>query len=745
MDLIDKIEKEIVDVCKLSPNIDLRIIEEGLIKIYRLLDDDKNYNQCVRVICHIADKKIKDALVQQLLHDCIIKSRIFMYDDMLELSDISYKPDISPQDIFLKNFYTSSKSDTTLTKPQKEIFNTFQKNRRLIVSAPTSFGKTRIIREIISHNNYRMIVIIMPTVSLLSEVYSDFKQQFESEYTVSKSSKISLDDNKKYIMILTPERMSVLIQENPALSVDFFVMDEIYKVDYKLNDDRFRIFSDILYKLTNSGSDLYLIGPYINDFSQRFREKFDIVMLRFDLEIVQKDFYELDYENGRGIKEIEGNKIRVIGNKYENLLRIALNSKIDGKYLIYRYQKHRVEALAEKFKNEIPQCNFNESLVEYLEKNVSKNWSLIDCLKRGVAFHHGAMPRYIQDLIIDEFNSKNGGVKFLFCTTSLTEGVNSTAKNVVLYDLKIGDGKVIDNLDRRNIEGRAGRFMQHFLGRVFYMEHIERKESEVTNVEIEFIDSNDPDMETLIQINDADVNREHRNKLQKFTAELNNEKIPLSLLKENKFVNLVGQIELIRHLRLDANFEKYHYSSQRPTLDKVESILFVIFDFLFTENNKGRRFRNEMERKILIDLTKFYIYRQPSFSMLLNSNSMKFLSKEENPRIRLTFDLITKYFEFIWPRYLKAFENILNFVANEKSMKPVNMDYFIAILEYGTNQNHEIILRDAGLPKEIVSKVSGIFNGCINYQDIQRVFKNKRREIESKLGSIEIKIMSRYV
>ncbi len=27
-----------------------------------------------------------------------------MYDDMLELSDISYKPDISPQDIFLKTF-----------------------------------------------------------------------------------------------------------------------------------------------------------------------------------------------------------------------------------------------------------------------------------------------------------------------------------------------------------------------------------------------------------------------------------------------------------------------------------------------------------------------------------------------------------------------------------------------------------------------------------------------------------------
>ncbi|EEG1321471.1 hypothetical protein GWR47_24405, partial [Salmonella enterica] len=164
-----------LDKIKNSNGKEINLVEDFLIDIYRRLDHTENYNSCIKAICHIANLQLEDAMVQQLLHDCIIKSRIFLYDDMLGNSDIGYNPNISPQDIFLKSFYTSSVSETTLTKPQKEIFNEFQKSRRLIVSAPTSFGKTRIIREIISHNEYKMVVIIMPTVSLLSEAYNDFK------------------------------------------------------------------------------------------------------------------------------------------------------------------------------------------------------------------------------------------------------------------------------------------------------------------------------------------------------------------------------------------------------------------------------------------------------------------------------------------------------------------------------------------------------------------------------------------
>lgn len=291
----------IVDCLKRLDNLELQEIENLLIGVYRNLDstDDNDYNTCLSAICHIANLSIKDVMIQQLLHDCIIKSRIFLYDNLLEINDETYNPNYSIQDMVLKNIYTSGLTNTTLTRPQKEIFSAFQTSKRLIVSAPTSFGKTRIVREIIAHNEYKNIALIMPTVSLLSEQYQDIKNATDG-YVISKSSKVEIDESKSYILILTPERMSAFLEENPDFKVDFFVMDEIYKVDYKLDDDRFRVFSDILYRLAKTDADFYLIGPYITDFSQKFRDKFDVKMLRYDTEIVQKDYYSLDFETERG-------------------------------------------------------------------------------------------------------------------------------------------------------------------------------------------------------------------------------------------------------------------------------------------------------------------------------------------------------------------------------------------------------------------------------------------------------------
>ncbi|MEH8111914.1 DEAD/DEAH box helicase, partial [Aeromonas veronii] len=281
-----------IEKIKRKSGVSVDVLEKLLINVYRQLDskNEQDYNQCLSAICHIANYNSSDRMVQQLLHDCIVKSRVFLYDNLLEKNNENYLPDISPQDHILRNFYTSQKTNTTLTKPQKEIFDTFQKNKRLVVSAPTSFGKTRIVREIILHNNYKNIAFIMPTVSLLSEQYQELRKSVEG-YTISKSSKVKIDEHKSYILVLTPERMSAFFEENPDFKIDFFVMDEIYKVDYKLDDDRFRIFSDILYRLAKTDSDFYLAGPYISNFSKSFREKFNVELKKYSTEIVQKDYY----------------------------------------------------------------------------------------------------------------------------------------------------------------------------------------------------------------------------------------------------------------------------------------------------------------------------------------------------------------------------------------------------------------------------------------------------------------------
>jgi len=735
-----------IEKIKRKSGVSVDVLEKLLINVYRQLDskNEQDYNQCLSAICHIANYNSSDRMVQQLLHDCIVKSRVFLYDNLLEKNNENYLPDISPQDHILRNFYTSQKTNTTLTKPQKEIFDTFQKNKRLVVSAPTSFGKTRIVREIILHNNYKNIAFIMPTVSLLSEQYQELRKSVEG-YTISKSSKVKIDEHKSYILVLTPERMSAFFEENPDFKIDFFVMDEIYKVDYKLDDDRFRIFSDILYRLAKTDSDFYLAGPYISNFSKSFREKFNVELKKYSTEIVQKDYYALDNNKNKGVHSVENGSIRIIGDKFKNLLRLVTEESIDGKFLIYRYQKHLVEEIAKKFLDTWPVKPHNQELIDYLSNSVSPNWDLISCIKRGIAFHHGAMPRHIQDLIIDEFNDNSEhGLNYLFCTTSLTEGINSAAKNVVIYDKKIGSGDPLKTLDRKNIEGRAGRFMQHFIGRVFHLETQDDDDGE-TSVEIEYLDNADAALETLIQLEQDDVPRSKIDILDSYNNSLSALNIDPLIIKENRFVKIDGQIKLIQHLREANNLDSYHFKEKLPTNDCLGNILSCCYEYLFTDHDKGRNFNNDIGKSILIGLTKYYIYHSPSFKELLTSDTVQRARNNDNSRIRYVFDLMSKYFEFAWPKYLKTFANIYNFVASWKNQPLLSLDMVIAKLEYGTTENHEIILRDSGLPNEIVKKLSHYFRGCETYEDVYNVSRSKNKEIKMLIHPIESKILDKYI
>ena len=61
---------------------------------------------------------------------------------------------------------------------------------------------------------------------------------------------------------------------------------------------------------------------------------------------------------------------------------------------------------------------------------------------------------------------KQGSIKFLFCTSTLLEGVNLPAKNIFILSEKIGDGKMSD-IDFWNLAGRAGRLRKDISGNIF--------------------------------------------------------------------------------------------------------------------------------------------------------------------------------------------------------------------------------------------------------------------------------------
>jgi replicative superfamily II helicase len=97
----------------------------------------------------------------------------------------------------------------------------------------------------------------------------------------------------------------------------------------------------------------------------------------------------------------------------------------------------------------------------HIAKYFGTDWVLYNAINNGIGIHHGLIPKYIQKEIINLFNT--GFLKVLISTTTITEGVNTSAKNLVVLHSKKGT-KDLKKFDAKNIAGRAGRFLYHYSG-----------------------------------------------------------------------------------------------------------------------------------------------------------------------------------------------------------------------------------------------------------------------------------------
>lgn len=137
------------------------------------------------------------------------------------------------------------------------------------------------------------------------------------------------------------------------------------------------------------------------------------------------------------------------------------------------------------------------------------------------------MQKHIGAAIIDYFN--DGKLKYIFCTSTIIEGVNTSAKNVVIFDEKKGTNE-LDFFDYSNIKGRSGRMMEHYVGKVYNFINIPKEEKIV--VDIPFYEQNKDLItdEILVNIPEKDVKpqvRERYDKIYEISSEL------LDIIKKN--------------------------------------------------------------------------------------------------------------------------------------------------------------------------------------------------------------------
>lgn len=89
---------------------------------------------------------------------------------------------------------------------QKHIDELIKKHVNVIVSAPTSFGKSMLIEEVVASREYSNIVIIQPTLALLDETRRKLKK-YTDRYKIIVKTTQEFSSTKGNIFLLTAERV----------------------------------------------------------------------------------------------------------------------------------------------------------------------------------------------------------------------------------------------------------------------------------------------------------------------------------------------------------------------------------------------------------------------------------------------------------------------------------------------------------------------------------------------------------
>lgn len=174
---------------------------------------------------------------------------------------------------------------------QKRAEEIISKKQNVILSAPTSFGKSLLIEEFISRKIYKNI-IIQPTLALIDETRKKLRKY--TDYNIVVNTKQELDESN--IFILTSERVLELLPKISEIKIDFFVIDEFYKISNSKSDERVSQLNIAFYKIMQINSpQLLLLTPNIDDISSDFLDKYNIKFITTDYSLVNQNITHIEY------------------------------------------------------------------------------------------------------------------------------------------------------------------------------------------------------------------------------------------------------------------------------------------------------------------------------------------------------------------------------------------------------------------------------------------------------------------
>lgn len=368
---------------------------------------------------------------------------------------------------------------------QDVIFNSLG-NELNSFSAPTSMGKTFLIEKYIEFKvksgSIGNFAITVPSRALITEVKSRIIDDLgtslsENHYRViSHPEEYWLDYGGNFIFVMTPERLSALISQNPGIRFINLFIDESQKTTETTSRSIFyyEIFDQI--KAWNKPPKVTFAAPLVPN-PGVFKQLFDTSKEEKGLQITESPVTQVKIIFDRYAKEAliydDLNKKATIIDRFkgtpsvsEIVLGMLKTLKGSRCNLVYYGSKKNAISDAVVVGRQLPELHnpkLNE-LADYISRKIHPEYILVDLVRKGLAFHTGELPINVRIKI--EEACRKGLLKLVFCTSTLLEGVNLPADNIFVTTLHNGKGK-LSRLDFLNLIGRVGRLGHSIIGNVF--------------------------------------------------------------------------------------------------------------------------------------------------------------------------------------------------------------------------------------------------------------------------------------
>jgi superfamily II DNA/RNA helicase len=465
--------------------------------------------------------------------------------------------------------------DLVFTDSQYIIFQKLKNSNQYSFSGPTSLGKSFIIdafiKYILKEGSRENIVIMVPTKALINQVSNKLMKEIDnSDYRILTYPAVPqyIRSKKKFIFIFTPERLISYLSNDLNPRIGYLFVDEAHKL-VSDNDSRNPLYYHAVLQAERKSIKLFFCSPNIPnpDIFLDLFEKDKSTSLSTNESPVSQNRFFIDMSQRQAFLINESSQLTELPYSFthKNFMDVINDLGKNKSNIVYTNSREDAINFAVEFAKGLPEIDDDEidKAIKSIAKHLHKQYYLIDCLKKGVAFHFGSLPQTIRRKIEELFEKEI--ISFIFCTSTLVEGVNLPAKNIFILNNRIGLSK-FTGIDFWNLAGRAGRLTKELSGNVICM-RINDKSSSWKDLDKDLLVVKNKKVENQI----SPIDKSKKSIFKKMGESLNNEEFSKKnpTATEKELWDSYANIALIHKKRNEQSLLLANFTEKNPDASKI--------------------------------------------------------------------------------------------------------------------------------------------------------------------------------